>query len=164
MNLFILDNDAAFAAQAAVDSHVRKIILEATELMTYAYRETDSLPLPQLQNYRLKGKHKNHPMAKAVRSNITNFTWCRDYCLGLLAEFTFRTGRVHAYVPVVNWIVENPPCLPAASVISWPRCFGDYKTAIPVTDDVVADYRQYYIIAKRHLAIWTMRGAPAWWK
>jgi hypothetical protein len=165
MNLFILDRQPDVAARYCNDFHVRKIILEAVEMMGYAYDNGRFNPLPLLH---LKGKHPNHPMSKWVRYSRQNFDWTLQHAYALLDEFTYRQAehKQHAYLPKIDWIAANLPLanLPNHGMTDWPRCFGEWKDQIELTDDPVYDYRHYYMVAKRHIALWTRRPQPDWWQ
>lgn len=179
MNLFILDKDPQIAATYYNDSHVRKIILEATIMMGYAYyyARDDILkeellkfePLPWLFTTKGGLRHLNHPMSKWVRNSISNFLWTLDHTQALCEEYSYRKYHLatHAYTYHIDWIRNHVPKQNFSSIntslTDWPRCFGDFKYVIPTTDDIVADYRKYYILANKHLAKWTRREIPSWY-
>lgn len=163
MNLFILDRMPVQAARYNCDSHVRKIILESIEMMGYTYDEGKFEPLPLLHK---KGRHLNHPMSLWVRQTKQNFDWTLQHAYGLSEEFTYRTGKIHAWHKHLDWIAFNLPLnnLYDYEQTDWPRCFGEFKEIIEVTDDAVRDYRKYYKLGKRHLAKWTKREIPEWYQ
>jgi hypothetical protein len=162
MNLFILDLMPVTAAQYNCDRHVIKIILEAVEMMGYAYDSGEFKPLLLLHS---KGKHVNHPMSKWVRGSKQNFDWTLQHANALSDEYTFRYGKQHAYRTHLHWIEMNLPVgnLPNFGQTDWPRCFGEWRDIVGVTNDVVYDYRRYYMLAKR-FAKWTKRLAPEWYR
>lgn len=163
MNLFILDRMPVIAAQYNNDSHVRKIILEATEMMGYAFDHGKFKPWPWLH---YSGNHFNHPMALWVRENRANFDWTLQHAYGLCDEFFYRFNKQHKCRDYVDWISANLPLksLDSSSTMTdWPRCFGLWKDEIYLSDDAVYDYRRYYMKAKRHLAKWTKREIPEWY-
>ena len=163
MNLFILDLMPVTAAHYNCDKHVVKIILEAVGMMGYAYDQGDFYPLPWLKK---KGPHYFHPMSKWVRETKQNFDWAFQHTEGLLNEFTFRYGHEHSYQPHIKWIGNNFPLanLPAYGMTDWPRCFGDWKEKVGVSEDIVYDYRRYYMVAKRDIVKWTKRPIPEWYR
>ena len=163
MNLFILDRMPSIAAQFNNDAHVRKIILEAIEMMGYAYDDGDFKPWPWLHK---TGRHVNHPMSIWVRDTRQNFDWTLQHAYALCEEFTFRFGKIHKCQAHLDWIASNLPLdnLPSLFQTDWPRCFAEYKQSIELSDNAVFDYRRYYMIAKRHLAKWTRRGEPEWYR
>ncbi len=163
MNLFILDRMPKVAAQFNNDAHVRKIILEATAMMGYAYDQGKFKPWSYLLN---NGHHFNHPMSKWVRESRQNFDWTLQHAYALCDEFTFRFGKSHKCREYIDWIAFNLPMknLPDIGQTDWPRCFGDWGESIGFSDDAIYDYRRYYMMAKRHLAVWTKRDIPEWYR
>lgn len=165
MNLFFLDKQPEIAAQYSCDSHVRKIILEAVEMMGYAYSHGQFQPWPWVHS---KGRHINHPMSKWVRASKENFDWTLQYAYALCDEFFYRFNKTqhHKCRAYLDWISNNLPLenLPSLGFTNPPRCFAAYAEQIEQSDDVVFDYRRYYTLGKRHLAVWTKRGEPFWWR
>jgi hypothetical protein len=170
VNLFILDRHPENAVRFYNDFHVRKIILEAVQMMGYAYyNHGDGFkPLPWLFVSKQGMRHYNHPMSIWVRRSKQNFDWTLRHTQGLLTEFAHRQkeNRPHAYVNKVAWIESNLPMayLSDFGQTDWPRCFGFWKEKIELSDDAVYDYRRYYMLAKRHIAVWTRRPIPEWWR
>jgi hypothetical protein len=163
MNLFILDRLPERAARFNNDAHVRKIILEACEMMGYAFDSGKFQPWPWLHK---KGLHLNHPMSLWVRRSLQNYDWTLRHAYALSEEFSFRFGKVHKCHEYLDWISSHIPIknLQDSRQTDWPRCFGDFKSTVGVSEDAVYDYRRYYMIAKRHLADWTKRGIPEWYR
>lgn len=165
MNLFILNRVPEQAARDNCDAHVRKIILEAVEMMGYAYNKGEFSPLPWLH---AKGRHYSHPMSIWVRENRRNFDWTLRHAYGLCEEFTYRSAekKQHAYLKNIDWIAANIPIanLPDEPQTDWPRCFGKFREEVGESGDAVYDYRRYYMIGKRHLAQWTKRPIPEWYR
>lgn len=164
MNLFILDRQPDIAARYYFDCHVRKIILEAVEMMSYAYDEGDFEPIPKLHKW---GRHLNHPMSCWVRRCRSNFDWTLQHSKALCQEFSYRHSltKVHAYQKHVEWIAMNLPMDNLSNTTGqtdWPRCFGEWKELVGVTDDAVYDYRRYYRLAKADLESYTKRPRPDW--
>jgi hypothetical protein len=150
------------AAQYNCDRHVVKIILEAVEMMGFAYPEKEFLPLKWINH---KNRHYAHPMSRWVRASKQNFDWTYQHTVALCQEFEFRYEHAHSYYPHVEWIGRNLPIqsLPDFGRTDWPRCFGEWKDKIELSDNAVHDYRRYYVLAKR-FATWKKRGIPEWYK
>jgi hypothetical protein len=165
MNLFILNRLPVLAARENCDSHVRKIILEAVEMMGYSFDEGEFKPWPWLHD---RGRHYTRPMSLWVRENRKNFDWTLQHAYALCDEFVYRSShkRQHACRAYLDWISANLPIhnLPDEPQTDWPRCFGKYREIVGVTDDAVYDYRRYYMLAKRHISKWTNRPIPDWYK
>lgn len=150
MNIFFLDTNIKSSASQHVDRHCVKIILEAAQMMATAYPNG-------VAPY--KHTHANHPMSVWVRTSADNFLWTLEYCYALCAEYTYRFGKVHKTQAVADWYYNNLPDLPSGATDP-PRCFGTFP--VPTTNSIIADYRNYYKIAKPHLFAWTKREKPSW--
>jgi hypothetical protein len=155
MNLFPLDIDLQKCAEYTVDKHLGKIFLEDTQLLSNCLPES-------IAPY--KRAHYNHPMAKWVRESSQNFDWAIEYAMALHTEYNFRSGKIHKSLIALNKIIEHKDLIifPKTSATEMPRCFGSFKGIIPETNDVIKDYRQYYILAKQHLFSWKKRNVPSW--
>ena len=153
MNIFFLDPDFAKNAEYHVDRHCGKMILETAQLLATCYPKG-------VAPYKIT--HFNHPTAKWVRESKENFDYAIRYAKALSREFLFRRGKGHKSEMVINWYINNPPDLPSIGFTNPPRAFGEYKNIIKETDDIFADYREYYKRAKQHLYKWTKRSTPEW--
>lgn len=161
MNLFILDLMPQTAAQYYCDRHVVKIILEAVEMMGYAY-DPGKFILPWVKH---SSPHYSHSMSKWVRGSIQNFDWAFQHTVALCQEFAYRYDHEHSYLAHVNWIGSNLPVenLSTYGRLDWPRCFGEWRETIGDSGDIVYDYRRYYMVAKR-FATWKKRPIPEWFR
>ena len=155
MNLFFLDENLEKCAQSHVDKHVVKIITEANQCMASAYPKG-------VAPYR--HSHVNHPMTAWVRSSQANFHWTVEYCLALCREYTYRYGKIHAGQAIADWYKSNEPEIKNLEFTNPPRCFGEFKDKIKTTDNIYNDYRNYYLVGKRHLFNWKNRQIPTWIK
>jgi hypothetical protein len=78
--------------------------------------------------------------------------------LELGKEYTYRYGKRHKSIDVVNWCIVNKPNIPD---------IGFTKPAMAMPDEfkvdsVVESYRNYYMGAKSDLASWKNREKPFW--
>lgn len=174
MNIFAVDNDPIKAAQALVDSHVVKMILETAQLLSTAHRVIDGKEyigksksgrnakrwlLPDEREQHLySATHVSHPSAVWCRLSNNNYNWLACHFGALCNEYTYRYGKVHKTAALIPWLI-NPPHDIAVG----------YKT--PVTQAMpdeyknpssVEAYRNYYKHGKKHLHKWTNREAPEW--
>jgi hypothetical protein len=163
MNLFVLDRMPRKAAEYNCDAHVRKIILESVEMLGYAFDKGHFKPWAWLHK---SGRHLNHPMSLWVRDTKQNFDWTLQHAYALCEEFSYRFGKLHKCQGYLDWIASNLPLsnLRDYEQTDWPRCFGDYEEIVGETENAVYDYRRYYMLAKRHLAKWTRREIPEWYR
>lgn len=151
MNIFFLDSDLEKCAQYHADRHI-KMALEACQMLASAY--------PQgVAPY--KHTHINHPMTKWARETRSNFIFTAQYALSLCREYSFRyNDKKHKCERVAKWYLDNVPDFTLTDRTDPPRCFDDFQ--IKLTNSVVEDYRNYYLMAKRHLFNWKNRPTPEW--
>ncbi len=181
MNIFALDLDPTVAAQYNCDKHVIKMILEVSQLLSTAHRVLDGTLIDGLSksgrrqkqyvhsNESLyKATHINHPSAVYCRDSESQYVWAAKHLRALCDEYTYRYGKVHKteQIGLVDWLYSNvPKNIGTKSVFDLPY------PAMPddcISSDVVASYRKYYTIHKRHLAGWAgkinSRSVPSWYK
>jgi Ulp1 family protease len=156
MNIFPLDTDLKKAAEYHFDSHVNKIILEIAQMLSTAFQ---GLSIEGVY----KPTHKNHPMSIWVRKSKQNFKYMADMAEALNNEKKHRFGSGdHKSIFVVR------KCLEMCNILDFeldeltqiPQCMpDDFKC-----DNTIHAYRKYYIGGKSHLAKWTNREIPDWYK
>jgi len=182
MNIFYVDSNPQVAAQSLVDRHVVKMILETTQLLSTAHRVLDGVETiekqyssgvikPRLRNVRLyklnderdgilyKATHINHPSSIWVRQSAANYDWLYQHLLALSDEYEFRYGKKHKCSSLYDALKNQPLNIPTGS-FTQPTPAMD-KSFI-VSDDSVANYRNYYKNGKSHLFRWTKRNPPSW--
>jgi hypothetical protein len=185
MNLFFLDRDLERLAQYHIDRHVGKMQLEAAQLMATTLwidkllgfvpralnsdelavvkTEMGKLP-PRIDERRhmdisYKACHHNHPSAIWMRSSIEHYEWAFCYVQALNDECLYRGYKSHASCAEAQRMPE-PKLL---ANMGW----RDPDQAMPPelkTDDVLADYRLFYMLDKAAIpATWRGRDKPEWW-
>lgn len=151
MNIFFLEYDDDLIAKSHCDKHVVKMILESAQLLS-----ASSFKAGLVQGY--KPTHKNHPMTIWSGESLSNWLWLKKLALELCAEYTYRYGKVHKSEAVINSLID-PPIEDKGFTVP-PQCVPDpYRD-----DDYVKAYRNYYMGEKSHIAKWTNREVPAWFK
>lgn len=181
MNIFALDPDPVVAATYNCSKHTIKMILELSQILSTAHRVLDGILIDGLSksgrrqkqyihpNESLyKATHINHPSAKYCRDSKDQYIWTAKHLRALCDEYTYRYGKVHKteQIGLVDWLNSNiPKNIGTKSVFDLPY------PAMPddcISSDVVASYRKYYTVHKRHLADWSgkiaSRPIPAWYK
>lgn len=150
MNIFVLDYDLKNCVEYYCNSHVVKMVLEYTQILSSVNR-INGLD----EGYKIT--HLNHPCVKWASECLDNWIYVRDLCEALNNEFKFRYGKSHKSwsvakslslppLPKFGFITEQPQAMP-----------NDVKGK-----DVVVAYRNYYIKYKKHLGVWFPRDIP-WW-
>lgn len=177
MNIFYLDQDARLCAEAHMDTHVRKMILEYAQLMSTAHRVLDGdevlsktsngrkkilrvLSDPDMNSILYSATHINHPSAKWVRDSVQNYQWLFDMWVKLLDEYVHRFGKVHKTSSLKNYLKRLPQNINDVQFVPPPPVM---ESNFIVSGDSIQSYRKYYMIAKNSLAVWTNRSKPIWY-
>lgn len=172
MNIFVLSNNPAEAAQWAVDRHCGKMILESAQMFANCFSDEQladvNCPRTQTGNIR-KHSYFNHPCSKWLRESKSNMWWLIFYAGHLNTEFKARNSirannmgymaKDHFSMGFIDWCQDNikisnvpdGPCTPFAQAMP-----DEYKNP-----DAVVAYRNYYKFGKPHLHKWT-RNKPDW--
>lgn len=168
MNIFYLDHDVNRCAKYHNDKHVIKMILEYSQLLSTAHRVLDENHLDKRRDHLLyKITHRNHPSAIWCRSSSENYIWLSNLLLALCAEYTYRYGKVHKCeaIGLVKALCVLPRHITVAAFEEPPAVMPD---EMKVENNSIASYRNYYKIAKSHLASWKgkvhARNIPSWYK
>ena len=91
MNIFVLDRDPIKAAQMMCDAHVVKMIVESCQLLSTNDRMHGKFTDP---SGLYKSTHISHPCRMCLVSEY-NRAWLICHLSALLAEYTYRFGKVH---------------------------------------------------------------------
>lgn len=176
MNIFYIDRDPFKSAEQMVDKHVVKMILETAQLLSTAHRILDGTEyigqsktgrkakrwrLPDdRENVLYSATHINHPSAVWCRQSNNNYNWLFCHFDALLAEYTYRYGKIHkcadsTFRQMLQRLPTNIPVGYFTPVT--PAMPDEYK--VPCS---VESYRNYYRIAKARMHKWTKREPPDW--
>jgi hypothetical protein len=175
LNIFYVDTDPVVSARSLVDKHVVKMILETAQLLSTTHRLLDGRQVPgksktgrNVKRYVLddhrddviyQATHVNHPSAVWTRTSVENYLWLVEHYYGLLEEYQYRYGKVHACYRIAYDLQSPPKNLTDYDMTVMP-CAMDKQYII--SDDPVINYRNYYIRGKQHLHAWTKRQPPEW--
>jgi hypothetical protein len=182
LNLFYLDDDLDLCAEYHIDKHVGKMQLEATQLLSTALwvdryigfvpraltpeewavineAKRAEPPIDERTFTRYLPCHQNHPSAIWVRSSLEHYYWTINYVNALEIE---RLGRgykkPHDSCKECNRLPEPTRLRDEGFVRPFQAMPPELKS-----DDVVQDYRLFYMLDKGPFAKWTARGKPSWW-
>jgi hypothetical protein len=153
MNIFILDLDIVKCCEYMVDKHIVKMQLESAQLLSTAVRLSGI-------NTGYNITHVNHPCSLWTRSSIDNWLWLRELALQMHEEYRYRYGENKTHL---SWLVTKSLPIPNLPQIG----YTNFAQAMPyqyIQSNPVLAYRSYYIHEKQHLAQWTNRQQPTWWK
>lgn len=176
MNIFYVDQDPVDAAQALVDKHVVKMIVESAQLLSTAHRILDGVEyISQTKNGRRKKiwllndqresivyqtTHVNHPSAIWTRQSVENYLWLVDHFFGLMDEYQYRYNKKHACCGHLSYMLQSPPNnLKDYDMTPMPSAMDEQYI---ISKDPVVNYRNYYKIGKKNLHKWTKRNPPIW--
>lgn len=136
LNIFVLHEDPALAAQYACDMHVSKMVTETAQILSTIHRwyiqispEEEELirnqdnPEQATLNERIhkfkdslgdklglyKLTHRNHPSVVWVGSSVDSYEWTYEYFVALAKEYEFRFGKQHLAFLKTNHILSSPP-------------------------------------------------------
>ncbi len=176
MNIFYVAECPVEAAQALVDKHVVKMVLETAQLLSTAHRVLDGREIigtspsgrkqkqwqlyDARENFLYKATHINHPSAVWARSSIMNYSWLADHLFALLEEYTYRYDKRHKVLGELSYMLNSPPKNLEEFDFTEPPCCMDEKYII--SENVVDNYRNYYILGKSDLHCWKRRDPPNW--
>jgi len=156
MNLFILSLIPKEIAEAMMDKHVIKILLEAVQMLCSAMHVLE----PGIHPGIYKMAHKNHPVTIWCRTSRENFEWTLQLVDCMHEEWRYRYGhtKVHKSYVVATYLREHVPAqFPVSGMTRFALAMPDeYKR-----EDPVESYRRYYI-SKRSFATWKKRDPPKW--
>jgi len=182
MNIFILDDKPAKAAEFHCDKHVVKMILEAGQMLCTAHwiswlgvqgkTRSDFRLVRDMKSYLMENMpeklqppwkltHVNHPCNVWTRASLDNYNWHLHLMGCLLIEYKKRYKKIHKSTKVFDWLVTHTPVnLKSAGLQPFPICMKDeYK----ISDNPVECYREYYVKDKVRFARWLYSETPSWW-
>jgi hypothetical protein len=171
----MLDTDPRLAAQAHIDRHVVKMLIEYAQILSTVHHIWDDPNHVPIEIY--KATHKNHPSVKWAAQSRAEYNWLRELWVELHIEYMHRYGdgkkdprhasfkKLHA---PLWWPPFKMPSVPSATAAPYMakqfQAVGpDYKQLNPVEA-----YREYYRKTKQFdakgkpMAKWTKRGKPDW--
>jgi hypothetical protein len=158
MNIFFLDFDVKKCAKFHCDKHVVKMILETAQLLCSAHHVTIHDTIHDTIHVPYKLSHKNHPCSIWVRESLSNYLYLCELGLALGEEYTYRYGKTHKSIEVIQWCLSNRPNIKDIGFTTPPLAMPDeYKV-----DSVVESYRNYYKGAKSTIVSWKNREKPVW--
>ena len=154
MNIFVLDWDVKKCAEYHNDKHVVKMILETAQLLCGVHHivNKDNTDI----TYKLS--HKNHQCSIWARESLTNYLWLCELGLELCKEYTYRYGKRHKSLDVIEWCVVNKPNILDKDLTEPAKAMPEkYKVK-----SVVESYRNYYLGDKAYFSKWKNRETPEW--
>lgn len=160
-----------------VDRHVVKMILESAQLLCTAHRILDGRMIAaksktgrsvkrfvlddQRDSVLYVATHVNHPSSVWARQSVENYNWLYEHFYALGQEYTYRYERKHkCFEGDMSYMLQSPPHnLRECDMTPMPSAMADeYK----ISDDPIANYRNYYKLGKTRMHAWKKRNPPEW--
>ena len=176
MNIFFLSRRLRRSAKYHCDEHVRKMQIEAAQLLygvlwkydpSGNWRTTAPWKCDKTQRgYRLFTA--NHPMQLWVAESLGNYVYCVGYGLALCAEFTRRYGKIHSTEEHLRWLSMNyPKQIPRGPMTPVPLCINKGTKGVVTKREsdmqvVIKTYRRFYTQDKTFATYEKGRAAPKW--
>jgi hypothetical protein len=163
MNIFVTSSDPMECAMALDNKRVVKMVLESAQMLCAAmhYYEIKNVP------YKLS--HKNHPCTKWARQNRSNFKWLLAHFECLLAEYTYRTGKIHKCEELVTQFYESLWYIPPGPLTKFINCAKNNEKGYDYTQ-IENTYEAYQLYLNNRFKTdklvpkWTNREKPSWVK
>jgi hypothetical protein len=184
MNIFILSEDAAEAAQLQCDKHAAgKMAVESAQMLSTAHRMLDGYvekglsksgkrtvnhwvhPDAELDAALYKAVHFHHPCTVWTMESAENYKWHYDHFVALCNEFTFRYGKVHmSYTKLCDILSVVPKNIPKVSRTQFKLAMGSNPECM-FPNDPVRSYRDFYQTKQERFKMeWSKRPVPEWFK
>ena len=155
MNIFVLSENPAEAAQFHNDKHCVKMILEHTQMLSTAIRVCSNDSIDDVY----KRAHLNHPCSIWTRKTRSNFNWLCEMTQELFQEYTKRYNKEHKSYSIFNICRNNVNLIPEGELTQFAQAMPDeYKNPDPVKA-----YRTYYLNDKKEFSKWKLGNVPYWW-
>lgn len=153
MNIFFLHHLPHVAASLHCDTHVVKMILETTQILSTVHHLHDSPLAPY------KPTHINHPCVKWAAESRAQYLWLQTLGHHLCNQYRLRYGRDHACETLIKTTLANPPET-MSKRFKWsepPKCMPEqYRSGT-----TVEAYRRYYREEKSGIAKWRNGVVPS---
>ena len=164
LNIFFVHINPTIAAQSLPDAHVRKMVVESTQLLANAYHlERATTPAPLKSDGEMyRPAFLSHPAADWAVEDFKQWDWLRMHAHGLANEFLYRWGKEHGCLPALKYMGAHLP-------LAWMKNREFYAPPLLMPDEfksrikgAIWSYRNYIRLGKKHLHTWTKRLPPLW--
>ena len=134
MNIFYFDSNPTICAQAHMDRHLVKMPWEYVEIL----------------------QHKGGKFSDWAYSSAEHYNYLVDLILSISKEFHFRYGQAHPIIRFYKFkkaVSKGEFTPPPMHVPKMAR-----------RDDIILSYREYYNLYLWHMATWSFRPVPEWFR
>ena len=187
MNIFHLDNNLEESAKAHCDQHVRKMLIEYTQILCMNYRyhvgtpgklylerkkkivfadHPYVIPEDEITDYNpfiyiVPKAHINHPSTIWARTSLSNTMWLLELTKQVSNEWTYRYKKPHRTQKILQRYIDllHNYDIPDIGLTKLTLAMPEEY----FDDDPVKAYRNFYIFEKTKFAKWEKgRPAPIW--
>lgn len=155
MNIFVLDEDPAKAAEYHCDRHVVKMVLESAQMLCNCHRVYGTVhPLMY------RATHLVHTCTLWTVTSQANYYWLYRLFGALNNQYRLRFHTVdHKSFADLHCLLSSAPSKqPDLGLTPFAQAMPDHLKQA----DAVAAYRDYYRKEKAHLHKWTGVKVPEW--
>ena len=157
MNIFVVHENPAVAAQDLCDKHVVKMIIEGCQMLSTNHRLAGS-HIVYAPVHLYKQSFMNHPCTIWARQSYENYMWLANHTNELCNEYRHRYNKVHSCKQMAEWFLLHP--LGSGKLTPFAQAMPE---EFKVPGDGIAAYRKYYIGAKSKIAKWKYTNPPDWY-
>lgn len=151
MNIFVLDNNPRYAAEALCDQDIGKMLVYAAQLLSNAFPE-DVAPYDHV--------NVDHRCSRWVRASKWNAVWLLNHAHSLALEYEVRFHKPHKCEMVIRWVQQNFQMITSPDT----NQMTPFEVASPdifkAAKDPIECYRAYYLFKIRDRS---RAGAPCKW-
>ena len=161
MNRFILADTPQESARMMCDKHVVKMILEEAQML---YTALALNGIDVADGY--KPTHKAHPCTLWTAENSANYGYGVRLLEAMGDEYTYRYGKTHKTIRNhLDLLKFYESLMPQASTVTdWQFAGSEDAQRFSTLSECVDRYHRYYRETKRHIAKWSKRNVPKWWR
>lgn len=179
MNFFYLDENPKKCAECHFDVHVRKMVVEYSQMLSTAHRLLDGRMYIEEKTskngkkYRIRrwklsehndefyvATHYNHPTSIWVRESLGNYLLMLDVLRKLHEQYFIRFKKHNKSKNIFELLETPPKNIYDDIVCDPPLAMPNHYNSMPVIDA----YRAYYMNEKRRLFKYTNVNQPEWYK
>ena len=162
MNIFFLDKDPGLCAKYHCDRHLVQQINTVAQILSTVMRKSGI-------EYGFTAKNKEHPCVLWVEESDENFLWLHKLGMELCREFSFRYSGNGSHRHTCEHLIRDTHLESTGKnlqrkrrkkfkITNPPQLISDHFKS----DEVVKSYRDYYLVEKTKLLVYTKRQVPDW--
>jgi hypothetical protein len=152
MNIFVLSDNPVRAAEYHVDKHVVKMPTESGQMLSTALQLHGQIGI-------WKPCHQKHPCTLWAAKNRANFDFLIELGYALCEEYTLRYSKTHGSLKAIDFAAKNRNKIPRGRITPFALAMPE---ELKIQGNAIESYRNYYRVAKSHIAQWKTT-IPNWY-